>query len=107
MTPEDIFARMATGIDPAAAKGLTGTVQFNLSGEGGGSWYATVKDGSVVVTKGSVSSPNMTMKMDAQDYVDMNTGKLNPQVAFMTGKLKISGDMSLAMKMQALLKPIG
>jgi putative sterol carrier protein len=107
MTPEDIFARMATSIDPVAAKGLSGTVQFNLSGEGGGSWYATVKDGSVVVTKGSVSSPNMTMKMDAQDYVDMNTGKLNPQVAFMTGKLKISGDMSLAMKMQALLKPIG
>jgi putative sterol carrier protein len=107
MTPEDIFARMATSVDEAAAKGLNGTVQFNLTGEGGGAWYATVKDGKIAVTKGSVSSPNMTMAMDAQDYVDMNTGKLNPQVAFMTGKLKISGDMSLAMKMQALLKPVG
>ncbi|HWP64559.1 MAG TPA: SCP2 sterol-binding domain-containing protein [Candidatus Limnocylindria bacterium] len=106
MTPDDIFARMAAGIDEAAAKGLTGTVQFNLAGEGGGAWYVTVKDGTVTVSKGTVPSPNMTMAMDAQDFVDMNTGKLNPQVAFMTGKLKISGDMSLAMKMQTLFKPI-
>ena len=106
MTPEDIFARMAA-VDEAAAKGLNGTVQFNLSGDGGGTWYATVKDGKITVGKGSVASPSMTMAMDAQDYVDMYTGKLNPQVAFMTGKLQISGNMSLAMKMQALLKPVG
>jgi putative sterol carrier protein len=107
MTPEDIFARMATSVDEAAAKGLNGTVQFNLTGEGGGAWYATGEGRQDRRHQGSVSSPNMTMAMDAQDYVDMNTGKLNPQVAFMTGKLQISGDMSLAMKMQALLKPVG
>jgi sterol carrier protein 2 len=45
--------------------------------------------------------------MTAQDYVDRITGKLNGQMAFMSGKLKISGDMGLAMKMQNLFKRPG
>ena len=106
MTPEDVFARLTAGLDENAAKGLTATSQFNLSGEHGGAWYVSVKDGRATVTKGSTSSPNMTMAMTAADYVDMNTGKLNPQVAFMSGKLKLSGDMNLAMKMQTLFKPL-
>jgi len=44
------------------------------------------------------------MTMAAQDYVDMISGKLNGQMAFMSGKLKIAGDMGLAMKMQSLFK---
>ena len=44
----------------------------------------------------------MTMTMTAQDYVDMITGKLNGQMAFMSGKLKIAGDMGLAMKLPKL-----
>jgi putative sterol carrier protein len=46
----------------------------------------------------------MTMTMAAQDYVDMINGKLNGQMAFMSGKLKMAGDMGLAMKMQHLFK---
>ena len=105
MTPEDIFTRMSEGLDENAAKGVNATIQFNLSGDEGGQWFVTVRDGKVSVSKGSAASPNMTMAMTAQDYVDMNTGKLNPQMAFMSGKLKISGDMGLAMKMQSLFKP--
>ena len=81
-----------------------GSIQFNLSGDNGGQWYVTVKDGKAEVTKGTAPSANMTMSMAAQDYVDMITGKLNGQMAFMSGKLKISGDMGLAMKMQTLFK---
>jgi putative sterol carrier protein len=46
----------------------------------------------------------MTMTLAAQDYVDLIGGKLNGQMAFMSGKLKIAGDMGLAMKMQTLFK---
>jgi putative sterol carrier protein len=49
----------------------------------------------------------MTLSMTASDYVDMIMGKLNGQMAFMSGKLKISGDMGLAMKMQSLFKRPG
>jgi putative sterol carrier protein len=41
--------------------------------------------------------------MTASDFVDMINGKLNGQMAFMTGKLKVAGDMGLAMKLQTLL----
>jgi putative sterol carrier protein len=104
MTPADIFKEMPGQLDANAAKGVNSTIQFNLSGDNGGQWYVTIKDGTAVVSEGTAPSANMTMTMAAADYVDMTTGKLNGQMAFMSGKLKISGDMGLAMKMQTLFK---
>ena len=104
MTPKDIFAEMPNQLDANAAKGMNSTIQFNLSGDNGGQWYVTIKDGKAEVSKGTAPSANMTMSMAANDYVDMTTGKLNGQMAFMSGKLKISGDMGLAMKMQTLFR---
>ena len=96
MTPEEIFKEMPANINPDAAKGMNSTIQFNLSGDNGGQWYVTIKDGKAEVSKGTAPSPNMTLSMSAQDYVDMTMGKL-----------KISGDMGLAMKMQSLFKRPG
>ena len=107
MTPEEIFKEMPANVNADAAKGMNSTIQFNLSGDNGGQWYVTVKDGAATVSEGTAPSANMTMSMAANDYVDMTTGKLNGQMAFMSGKLKISGDMGLAMKMQTLFKRPG
>ena len=104
MTPADIFKEMPNQVDANAAKGVNATIQFNLSGDNGGQWYVTIKDGTAAVSEGTAPSANMTMTMAAQDYVDMISGKLNGQMAFMSGKLKIAGDMGLAMKMQSLFK---
>ncbi|MGH7836449.1 MAG: SCP2 sterol-binding domain-containing protein, partial [Candidatus Binataceae bacterium] len=54
------------------------------------------------VQSGAHASPNITISMAANDYLDMVNGKLNGQMAFMTGKLKIAGDMGLALKLQSL-----
>ena len=104
MTPQEILDAMPGQLDENAAKNMNATIQFNLSGDNGGQWYVTIKDGKAEVSKGTAPSANMTMSMAANDYVDMTTGKLNGQMAFMSGKLKISGDMGLAMKMQSLFK---
>lgn len=104
MTPEEIFNEMPNQLDENAAKGINATIQFNISGDDGGHWFVTVKDGRATVGKGTAASPNMTMAMADSDYVDMTLGKLNGQMAFMSGKLKLSGDMGLAMKMQSLFK---
>ena len=104
MNPQEIFDQMSANLNADAAKGMNSTIQFNLSGDNGGQWYVTVKDGKAEVNKGTAPSANMTMSMAANDYVDMITGKLNGQMAFMSGKLKIAGDMGLAMKMQSLFK---
>ena len=99
-----IFDAMPTQINADAAKGMNSTIQFKLSGDGGGDYYVTIKDGTAEVRQGTHASPNMTMTLAAQDYVDLIGGKLNGQMAFMSGKLKIAGDMGLAMKMQTLFK---
>ncbi len=107
MTPKEIFEQMPANLNADAAKGMNSTIQFNLSGDSGGQWYVTIKDSKADIVQGTAPSPNMTMSMAAQDYVDMISGKLNGQMAFMSGKLKISGDMGLAMKMQSLFKRPG
>jgi putative sterol carrier protein len=99
-----IFDAMPTQINPDAAKGMNSTIQFKLTGDGGGDYYVEIKDGTANVSQGTHASPNMTMTLAAQDYVDLIGGKLNGQMAFMSGKLKIAGDMGLAMKMQTLFK---
>ncbi|MBI3784521.1 MAG: SCP2 sterol-binding domain-containing protein [Deltaproteobacteria bacterium] len=101
---KEIFGAMPANLNADAAKGMSSVIQFNLSGDGGGNYHVVIKDGACSVNEGSHASPNMTMTMAAQDYVDMITGKLNGQMAFMSGKLKIAGDMGLAMKMQSLFK---
>ncbi len=107
VTPQQIFAEMPKNFNADAAKGMNAVIQFKLSGDNGGDWHAVVKDGGCAVTEGTHASPNMTLTMTSQDYCDMIMGKLNGQMAFMSGKLKIAGDMGLAMKMQTLFKRPG
>lgn len=67
-------------------------------------YYFTVANEAIEVKAGKHPSPNITLTMKESDYLDMINGKLNGQMAFMTGKLKISGDMGLALKLQSLFK---
>ena len=104
MTVKDIVAAMPSQFNADAAKGMNSTIQFKLTGDGGGDYYVEIKDGTAKVSSGTHASPNMTMTLAAQDYVDLIGGKLNGQMAFMSGKLKIAGDMMIAQKLAPLLK---
>ncbi len=44
-----------------------------------------------------------TIKVAMDDFVSMSDGSLNPQMAFMTGKLRVEGDMSIAMQLGSIL----
>jgi len=70
-------------------------------------YYFTVADETIDVKTGEHEKPNITISMKEGDYLDMINGKLNGQMAFMTGKLKIAGDMGLALKLQSLFKSRG
>jgi putative sterol carrier protein len=93
---------MASRLNKDAAKGLNTVYQFDLSGDGGGKWAVLINDDQCQIQTGAHASPNCTISMAAHDYLDMVNGKLNGQMAFMTGKLKIAGDMGLALKLQSL-----
>lgn len=96
-----IFEKMPSVFNPDAAKGVDATFQFNISGEGGGGWYAEIKGGACKVEAGVHPSPTTTIKMDAADFVDMINGKLPAMQAFTSGKLKIGGDI---MKSQLIMR---
>ena len=101
-TAQQVFDAMPGRFKKDAAKGLNAVYQFDLSGDGGGKWHVLINNEQCEVKQGAHPSPSITISMTAQDYVDMTTGKLNGQVAFMSGKLRIAGDMGLALKMQTL-----
>jgi len=67
-------------------------------------YHFAVADEAIDVKSGKHEKPNITLTMKESDYLDMVNGKLNGQMAFMTGKLKIAGDMGLALKLQNLFK---
>lgn len=101
-TCKEAFEKMPSRFNKDAAKGLNAVYQFDLSGDGGGKWQVIIRDQTIEVTGGQHPSPNITLSMTAQDYLDMVAGKLNGQMAFMSGRLRISGDMGLALRMQSL-----
>ena len=98
------FEEMPKRFNKEAAKGLNAVYQFDLSGDGGGKWHVVIKDQTCEVKEGAAASPNITISMSAQDYLDMISGKLNGQMAFMSGRLRIAGDMGLALRMQSLFQ---
>jgi len=82
------------------AKQIGAVYKFVLDGDGGGSWVMNFSD-NPGVTEGE-GDAQCTIKMAAQDFVDMLEGRANGQQLFFGGKLKIEGDMGLAMKLQKL-----
>ncbi|RJQ08125.1 MAG: hypothetical protein C4551_05720 [Bacillota bacterium] len=103
-TTAEIFEEMGKRVaaNPAAIAGLKANFQFDLSGDDGGTWHVNVADGKAEVGSGPTQA-NVTILMSAADFKSMVAGTLNATQAFMTGKLKIQGDMSLAMRLQSIL----
>ncbi|XP_075228738.1 hydroxysteroid dehydrogenase like 2 [Lycorma delicatula] len=78
--------------------------QFNVTGSEEGIWFVDLKSGSGAAGKGKPSStPDATLTMDSKNFFEMFSGKLKPAAAFMTGKLKISGNLQKAMKLEKLM----
>ncbi len=97
-----IFDGVKEKVDKYKVQGMNATYQFNITGDGGGEWSVALADGDVTVGTGTADNPSITLTMDGADFLDLISGKLNGQTAFLTGKLKIQGDMTLAMKLQAV-----
>ncbi|HEV2014074.1 MAG TPA: SCP2 sterol-binding domain-containing protein [Candidatus Dormibacteraeota bacterium] len=100
---KEVFTEIENRIKshPEKAAGLNATYQFDLSGE---SWTLKIANGAPTLSPGAAQSPNTTLIASTDDWMNIATGKLNPVTAFMQQKLKVKGDMGLAMKLQGLLQ---
>ena len=105
-TPAEVFQEIDNRLqaDPSKVSNMNATYAFDLAGEEGGQYHIALKDGKADVGQGAPENPNITISMKDHDFVDLALGKLDGTMAFMSGKIKIKGDMGLAMKLQQVLR---
>ena len=96
---KEFFEGLAERADASKTAGMNNTYVFDI--EGAGTWTVSVQDGSVDVTEGGEGG-DCTISASADDFMKIVRGEQNPTTAYMSGKLKIKGDMGAAMKLQKL-----
>jgi putative sterol carrier protein len=97
-----VFAGMAESFNPAKAAGQQATVQYEISApDGAHEWAMRIADGRCEVEQGRAESPRVTIRMGLGDFLRLITGKAQGMQLFMTGKLKVSGDLFFAQTYQS------
>ena len=103
-TPKEYFSEMPAAFLKENAGNLNATYLFDLSGDEGGTWFVQIRNGELVVGEGAKENPDVVMRANAKDYVDIAEGRSNPMLAMATGKFKIQGNIGLAMKLEKMFK---
>jgi putative sterol carrier protein len=107
VTPQTIFEQKipeAIGKNPALAKDVNAIFQFDVSGPQGGKWALDLTKEKDWVTATEVQNPAMTITVSDQDFLAIVSGKLNGQMAFMSGKIKFKPmNIALATKLSKVL----
>lgn len=98
MTLSELFETMPSRFHGEAATGVTKTIQWNITGEESGVWAFQIVNGVGQLIVGGVEKPDTTFTTSAKTWIAIAEGAQDPMKAFMTGKLKVAGDMMLAMK---------
>ena len=99
MAAKEFFDTLASRADASKLAGMTNSYLFEIEGEG--KWLVNVADGAIAVTEGE-GSADATIETSAETFEKIISGEQNPTTAYMTGKLKIKGDMGAAMKLQKI-----
>jgi putative sterol carrier protein len=95
----EFFEQLPSRVDPGKTAGLNNSYVFAI--DGAGTWTVKVADGGVTVDDGD-SGGDCTISTSAETFEKVVKGEQNPTAAYMSGKLKIKGDMGAAMKLQKL-----
>uniref|UniRef100_A0A2K6F2R7 Hydroxysteroid dehydrogenase like 2 n=1 Tax=Propithecus coquereli TaxID=379532 RepID=A0A2K6F2R7_PROCO len=101
---EETFKIIKDSLSDDVVKATQAIYLFELSGEDGGTWFLDLKSKGGNAGHGEPSDrADVVMSMSTDDFVKMFSGKLKPTMAFMSGKLKIKGNMALAIKLEKLM----
>ena len=99
MAAREFFEGLESSVDESKLAGVNNSYLFDIEGEG--QWLVDVRDGNLTVNEGG-GDADVTITSSAETFEKIRSGEQNPTTAYMTGKLKIKGDMGAAMKLQKL-----
>jgi putative sterol carrier protein len=99
MAAKEFFDSLPARADADKLAGVSNSYLFDIDGEG--QWLVDVRDGGLTVTEGT-GDADVTITTSSDTFAEIVAGQQNPTTAYMTGKLKIKGDMGAALKLQKL-----
>jgi putative sterol carrier protein len=98
-TVQEFFETLPSEADTSKTEGMNNSYAFDI--EGAGQWTVKVEEGTVRVVEGAEDA-DVTISASQEVFQKIIAGEQNPTSAYMTGKLKLKGDMGAAMKLQKL-----
>jgi putative sterol carrier protein len=99
VSAKDFFDTLESRVDRSKTAGMKNSYLFDI--DGAGKWKVDVQDGDVKVTQGTEDA-DVTISTSEETFDKIVSGEQNATSAYMTGKLKVKGDMGAAMKLQKL-----
>jgi putative sterol carrier protein len=106
-TVKEFFQLLPGRLDSDAAEDLDAVYQFDLSGTQGGQYILTIREGACQVAEGMHADPHVVLSMAGEDCIKILKGQLSGPAVAMSGRLKISGDIGLAMQLKTLFPTLG
>lgn len=103
----EVFKRMADQVNPAGLDGVDAVVHFRITEhpEGGEDHYeAILRDGTAVVSAEPSEQPQVTVIASGPSFLQLVSGRQSGPVMFMTGKIRIEGDLMLASRMTGFFR---
>jgi putative sterol carrier protein len=102
-TAAELFAGLSERFRSERAGDLRATYAFELAGDGGGAWTVHVADGVLRVTDGADGDADVTLRASAADWMSIVEGRMDPQLAYLTNRLKVSGNIELALRLREVV----
>jgi putative sterol carrier protein len=98
LRPGHVFAGMPFVFRPERAAGVDATFFFDLAGDDGGTWTVRVQDGRCETSNEKPARWDVLIGCDVSTFLDLTTGMVRAGEAFVDGKLRVVGDLALAMR---------
>ena len=108
MGADEVYEQSVDGLQrvfsPEGAGSLNAVVQFTLTGDDGVEFFASIRERALGLERGRATSSKVTMRMDAHEFLDLLSGRLSASDAWLSGKLKVGGNLIYAMRLAPVFK---
>ncbi len=99
-TMREVMEQTPAAFIPEKAEGVNATIQYRFSGDEPGSWVVRIADGKCTVEEGEAEKATITIKSASEVWLKILKGEIDGTFAYMTGKFKVDGPMSVLMQMR-------